>query len=126
MAGARTTQQGAQLAAAIRPASTLILLRDAAPGLEVFMLRRAERASFLGGAHVFPGGALDAGDSDARILSRIIGLTAAAANARLALHAGAPAYLVAAVRECLEEARIPVALRAGGGGVTTARLALAV
>ena len=35
------------IAAAIRPASTLVLLRDAASGLEVFMQRRAEGAAFL-------------------------------------------------------------------------------
>ena len=73
----------------VRPAATLILLRDAAPGIEVFLQRRAERAAFLGGAHVFPGGALEAGDADPRVLSRVVGLTDSAANARLSLPAGA-------------------------------------
>jgi hypothetical protein len=47
----------------ICPAATLILLRDTADGPEVFM-QRAPGAVFLGGADVFPGGALEASDAD--------------------------------------------------------------
>jgi len=52
-------------AAAARPAATLILLRDAADGLEVLMLKRHGQSDVLGGAFVFPGGKVD--DDDARL-----------------------------------------------------------
>jgi len=43
----------------IRPASTLCLLRDGEHGMEVLVVRRAAASAFVGGAYVFPGGALD-------------------------------------------------------------------
>jgi len=43
------------------PAASVIVLRDAP--LEVLMLRRHEKASFVPNAWVFPGGAVDAGDA---------------------------------------------------------------
>ena len=45
-----------------RDAATVILLRPAAAGFEVFLLRRRKTASFMGGAFVFPGGAADPED----------------------------------------------------------------
>ena len=45
-----------------RDAATVILLRPAATGFEVFLLRRRKNASFMGGAFVFPGGAADPED----------------------------------------------------------------
>jgi 8-oxo-dGTP pyrophosphatase MutT (NUDIX family) len=45
-----------------RDAATVILLRPAAAGFEVFLLRRRKNASFMGGAFVFPGGAADPED----------------------------------------------------------------
>ena len=42
-----------------RPASTLILIRDTACGLEVFLMQRTHRAVFMPGVFVFPGGAVD-------------------------------------------------------------------
>jgi len=110
-------------AVSIRPAATLILLRDAAPGPELFMQRRAPGAAFLGGAYVFPGGALDAADSDARVLERIVGLTDAAASERLQLPAGALAYWVAAARECFEEAGILLAQDETGAAAAPGQIA---
>jgi 8-oxo-dGTP pyrophosphatase MutT (NUDIX family) len=49
-----------------RDAGTVILLRAAASGFEVFLLRRRRSASFMGGAYVFPGGAADPGETDPR------------------------------------------------------------
>ena len=66
-----------------RPAATLILLRPSALGPEVLMLQRTQSAAFLGGAYVFPGGALDPQDSDRRLLKRVLGRTEDEANARL-------------------------------------------
>lgn len=53
---------------AIRPAATVVLLRDRVNGLEVLLLRRHSDLAFAGGMWVFPGGRLDdadyAGDAD--------------------------------------------------------------
>jgi len=46
----------------IRPAATVVLVRDNDSGPEVLMVRRNRDATFLGGAHVFPGGAIDTVD----------------------------------------------------------------
>jgi len=45
-----------------RPAASAILLRDAAGGPEVLLLQRNPEARFMGGAWVFPGGAVHAED----------------------------------------------------------------
>lgn len=50
-----------------RDAASVILVRDGAAGVEVFLLRRRKNASFMGGAFVFPGGAADPGDGDPRV-----------------------------------------------------------
>lgn len=76
-----------------RPAATLILLRDSAEGPEVLMMQRAKASAFLGGAYVYPGGALDPADSDSK---RILGKC----DEHLL------PYKVAAVRECFEESGI--------------------
>jgi len=98
--------EGATAVAVVaRPASTIIVLRDGehrtAP-LEVLMLRRNVRTEFAGGAHVFPGGAVDA--EDAHAATWCDGLDDAQASAALHLGSGGLAYWVAAVRECFEEA----------------------
>ncbi len=46
------------------PAASLILLRDGLDGLEVFMIQRHRDLRFAPGATVFPGGRLDAEDSE--------------------------------------------------------------
>lgn len=100
-------------AAVPRASASLIVLRDGALGLEVLMLRRAERAGDQNsGAAVFPGGHLDARDAAAHGLCN--GLDDARASARLGLGAGGLDYWVAAVRECFEEAGLLFAAPAGG------------
>jgi glyoxylase-like metal-dependent hydrolase (beta-lactamase superfamily II)/8-oxo-dGTP pyrophosphatase MutT (NUDIX family) len=88
-----------------RPAATLVLLRPGGAATQVLMIQRAQNAAFLGGAYVFPGGAIDAADSDPRVLKRIVGLAPEAANARLNVPNGL-AYYVAAIRESFEEAGV--------------------
>lgn len=89
-----------------RQAATTLVLRDGAAGLEVLMVRRSLQASFMPGAYVFPGGAVDAADGDAahqalcdesapRLQQRVGMVTGVAALAT--------AYAVAALRECFEE-----------------------
>jgi 8-oxo-dGTP pyrophosphatase MutT (NUDIX family) len=39
-----------------RDAATVVMLRDGAAGMEVFLLRRHSASAVLGGVFVFPGG----------------------------------------------------------------------
>ena len=45
-----------------RQSASLILVRDARPGLELLLVRRNPQQRFMGGFWVFPGGAVDAGE----------------------------------------------------------------
>src|SRR5688500_17332807 len=89
-----------------RPASTVVLLRPAAEGVEVFLVRRHDNVAFMGGAHVFPGGRVDASDyvSDSGILEGDPD-----PRMRDRTRAEAVAFHVAAVRELFEEAGILLA-----------------
>jgi len=94
-----------------RPAATLALLRDAAGGPEVLMLQRTKEAVFLGGAYVFPGGALDVADAGARIARRVIDPPPS----------DSLPYYVAAIRECFEEAGILLACDRNGRQIDAER-----
>ena len=97
--------------AGTRPSASLLLLRDGAEpgaGLEVLMLRRAERdGDQRSGAAVFPGGQLDARDHAAHALC--LGPSDADASAQLGVAAGGLDYFIAAVRETFEEAGLLLA-----------------
>ena len=45
-----------------RAAASVVMVRDTAQGLEVFLIRRHDRSDVLAGAHVFPGGKIDPHD----------------------------------------------------------------
>ncbi|WP_188188685.1 NUDIX hydrolase [Nonomuraea sp. SYSU D8015] len=47
-----------------RDAATVVILRDGAQGPEVYLLRRKSTMAFAAGAYVFPGGSVDARDTD--------------------------------------------------------------
>ncbi len=47
------------------PAATILLVRDAPSGLEVFMVKRHHQVDFVSGALVFPGGKVDKTDREA-------------------------------------------------------------
>jgi 8-oxo-dGTP pyrophosphatase MutT (NUDIX family) len=49
---------------AIRPAATVIVLRDDPAGPQLLLVRRAAKLAFYGGAWVFPGGRVEAEDGD--------------------------------------------------------------
>jgi 8-oxo-dGTP pyrophosphatase MutT (NUDIX family) len=68
-----------------RPAGTVIVLRGGASSLEVLLVQRNPDARFMGGAWVFPGGAVDRDEGD-----------------------GDPALRAAAIRELEEEAGISI------------------
>ena len=96
-----------------------MLVRDArgegGSALEVFMLRRTLAAEFMGGAYVFPGGAVDADDRGPELLRRCHGRDDSAASRQLGLHAGGIGFWVAAIREAFEEAGVLLARSAATG-----------
>lgn len=101
----------------IRDAATVMLVRDGEAGhLEVFMLRRNLNSDFVGGAYVFPGGAVDPEDRHADLEPICEGRTDADASTALGLDppTGGLAYWVAAVRESFEEAGVLLAYDADG------------
>ncbi len=76
----------------LREASTVCLVRDTDVGIEVLMVRRTPSARFMGGAWVFPGGAVDKDDGAESLGDRLV--------------SGDPDLLrwrAAAVRELVEE-----------------------
>lgn len=96
----------------IREAATVMLLRGSP--LEVFMLRRNPRADWVGGAHLFPGGAVDPEDRDPAVAARCAGVDDAAASAAIGHVRGGLGYWVAAIREAFEEAGVLLARHADG------------
>jgi len=92
-----------------RPAATLVLVRDTGAGMEVFMIRRSQAAEFVGGAHVFPGGAVDAADASDELAAHCEGLVDVEASRLLGVERGGLAYWAAALRECFEEAGLLLA-----------------
>ena len=89
-----------------RLASTIMLVRDGAQGMEVFMVVRHHQIDFASGALVFPGGSLDADDhaiaADPALYRDAPGLDAATRAVR-----------VAAVRETHEECGVLLARARG-------------
>ena len=96
-----------------RPAATVLLLRDTAQGIEVLMTRRSMTASFAPGAHVFPGGGIDAADAAAHAQS-----TRRAGQTDLHL-----TQAIAAIRESFEELGVLLARHADGSHATTEDIA---
>jgi len=88
-----------------RLSATVLLLRDGAQGLEVFMVVRHQQIDFASGALVFPGGKLAAGDS-APALRGLCDGAAALSDEQLALHVGA-------IRETFEECGVLLARERG-------------
>jgi glyoxylase-like metal-dependent hydrolase (beta-lactamase superfamily II)/8-oxo-dGTP pyrophosphatase MutT (NUDIX family) len=105
-----------------RPAATLILLRDAAQGPEVFMVERSHAADFVAGAYVFPGGAVDEADAHPDMQARVQGLSDAAASRRLGVASSGIGYWVAALRESFEEAGILLAVDRDGAPIAPERM----
>lgn len=91
-----------------RPASTVLLLRDGAAGLEVFMVVRHRAIEFAGGALVFPGGRVEEADAT--------------------LAGGDPlgAFRIAGIRETFEECGVLLARGRGEAEMVRADRLLAV
>ena len=99
-----------------RDAATVLLLREGASGLEVFLVRRNTVVDFMAGAHVFPGGKVDAADSEPGLLQRLLGEREPST---------APELYVAAIRETFEEAGVLLSGEFRTAGLDDARQAVA-
>jgi 8-oxo-dGTP pyrophosphatase MutT (NUDIX family) len=77
-------------------AATVMIARDSARGIEVFLVRRSARSAFMPDVFVFPGGRVDTDDRSPAAREQMCG----------ALPPIDPAYVYAAARETFEEAGV--------------------
>ena len=98
----------------VRDAATVMLLRDGSDGPEVCLMQRNLNSDFVGGAYVFPGGAVDPADAEVAVAQRCPDLDDAEASRRLGLAVWGLAFWVAAIRESFEEAGVLLARHADG------------
>lgn len=96
-----------------RLSATVLLARDGAEGLELFMVVRHHEIDFASGALVFPGGSLDSSDRDPRITALSDGIGD--------LDPDTVALRVAAAREAFEECGVLLARDRAGSMVDGAR-----
>jgi 8-oxo-dGTP pyrophosphatase MutT (NUDIX family) len=94
-------------------AATVILLRDKEPeGFEVFLLKRHEKSSFMGGNFVYPGGRVDRDDGSLELCSLSKGITFDEAHKTLEGTSSPEesfAHWIAGIRELFEEAGVLLA-----------------
>lgn len=109
-----------------KPAATLVLLRDRAPGdvgVEVLLIQRHRESRFAGGDYVFPGGKVEVDDNPDDAARACAGLDEEMATRVLGLE-GAPrtalAYWVGAIREAFEEVGVLLAYGADGAPIDVA------
>src|ERR1700674_3246689 len=76
-----------------RDAATVIVARNGAAGLEVYMLRRSSKSKAVPDAYVFPGGTVDRGDRSPQARMRLVGTW----------RPSEPAFTYTAIRETFEE-----------------------
>jgi 8-oxo-dGTP pyrophosphatase MutT (NUDIX family) len=96
----------------IRLAATIMLLRDADDGLEVFMVQRHHQIDFATGALVFPGGKVDKADDGAGMRPHCRGVEA--------MDDREVTVRVAAIRETFEEAGVLLARECGADALVDA------
>ena len=87
----------------IKPAATVILMREAEEsGFEIFIVKRSSRSSF-GSLYVFPGGKLDPEDTERDLYAYCEGMNDEEASARLGIENDGLSFWIACIRECFEE-----------------------
>jgi 8-oxo-dGTP pyrophosphatase MutT (NUDIX family) len=97
------------------PAATILIVRDGAPGMEIFMVKRHHQIDFVAGALVFPGGKAAKGDFDPGLSEFTDGADGWSVEMR--------ALAAAAIREAFEESGILFAReQASGDFIGSARL----
>src|SRR5437588_2978101 len=101
-----------------RPASTILLLRDATgtDEIELFMMVRHYEIDFNSGALVFPGGSVDKGDQDIIASPELY-------SGGEGLDAAALSFRIAAIRETFEESGILLARPRGSNALIDAKQA---
>lgn len=95
------------------PSATILLLRDGADGLEVFMVKRHHQIDFASGALVFPGGKVDPGDRDPALAEWCDGAEHWTGQGL--------GYPVAAIREAFEECGVLLARQAGDEAILSGK-----
>ena len=103
-------------------ATTIILLRDSSSkGFEVFLLKRHEKSSFMGGNYVYPGGKIDKDDPNLEICPYSKGVSPEKAQQILGGMSSPEesfAYWIAGIRELFEEAGVLLAYSRQGDPFT--------
>ncbi|MEM1232272.1 MAG: NUDIX hydrolase [Pseudomonadota bacterium] len=97
-------------ASKIIPSATVLLLRDGAEGLEVFMVVRHHQIDFASGALVFPGGKADPQDFDDALIPFLNGAPDDAAQR---------AIVVSGIRELFEESGVLLARDQGSDALVS-------
>ena len=96
-----------------KKAATIILLREKKPkGFEVFLLKRHEKSSFMGGNFVYPGGRVDPNDGSPQMSICCKGMTPEEAQQILGTSISPEeslAHWIAGIRELFEEAGVLLA-----------------
>lgn len=108
-----------------RMAATVILLRQAQAGLEVFLLQRHRASDVLGGLYVFPGGKVDPADATPAthaLLDQPVDALHQALHEPDLSPATAASLYVAALREAFEECGVLLAHTAQGQPVNPAEV----
>ncbi|NNN22754.1 MAG: NUDIX hydrolase [Acidimicrobiales bacterium] len=100
---------GANKDIAIRDASTVIMVREVDSGVEICMLMRNLNSDFVGGAYVFPGGAIDKSDYSSEFADLCPFFDDYKASQSLGLKEYGLGFFIAAIRESFEEAGILLA-----------------
>ncbi len=102
----------------IRPASTVVLVREYDQELQVYLLRRSTGSGFFPGSYVFPGGAVDPDEQEVEFWQQHLDLPSKdilrVFGSGLDI-AGLIAYGVAAIRETFEEAGVFLARKMNSG-----------
>lgn len=107
------------------PAATVILVRQAGPELQAYLIQRNAGSAFMAGNYVFPGGLVDPADRDFRFWRSHVDLAGEAIAGRYGQSPAADeilSYAVAAVRETFEEAGVLFATRSDVGREALAQL----
>ena len=94
----------------IRLAATVMIVRDTANGIEVYMVKRPGKGDFPD-LYVFPGGKVDEDDWQPNLCPD---MDDTEASVRLGIDAGALRHWIAVARECFEEVGVLLARDATG------------
>ncbi len=108
----------------IRPAATVILVREAVVGYEILMLKRTSKAAFASGMYVFPGGKVDDDDHHPQYDAHRFGPSKDQDLQVASLGDDWRGFWLAAIRETFEEAGLMLAYNDQGQLVSFAEEAV--